>query len=326
MSNAIVTPMRTIVTGGAGFIGSNLVDELVREGADVLVVDDLSHGSKHNLADALARGIGLAEIDVRDERAVTEAFTAFRPEVVFHLAAQIDVRASMVRPGFDAGVNILGSINVFASACAAGARRIVNTSTGGAIYGESRVLPTPETEMAAPISAYGLSKWATEEYAKWFAATNEIEIVTLRYGNVYGPRQDPAGDAGVIAKFCDSRLGGQRPVVYGDGEQTRDYVYVRDIVAANLAAAHATTLGHATYNVGSGREISVLDLIEAIAEVTDAAPGSFRPEFEPARPGEVRRSCLDVTRARRELEMGEPTPLVEGVRSTVQWIRSRANA
>jgi UDP-glucose 4-epimerase len=318
--------MKTIVTGGAGFIGSHLVDELVHEGADVLVVDNLSRGSKHNLADAQTRGTILAEIDVRDEQAVTAAFTEFRPDVVFHLAAQIDVRASMAQPGFDASVNILGSINVFAAACASGARRVVNTSTGGAIYGESRVLPTPETEMVAPLSAYGLSKWAAEEYGKWFAATNAIEIVTLRYGNVYGPRQDPTGDAGVIAKFCLRQLDGQRPVVYGDGEQTRDYVYVRDIVAANTAAAYAATLGHTTYNVGSGREISVLELIEALAGVADAATGSFLAEFEPARPGEVQRSCLDVRRARDELGIGEPTPLLDGVRSTYQWVRSRTNA
>lgn len=317
--------MKTIVTGGAGFIGSHLVDGLVHEGADVLVVDNLSRGSKHNLADAQARGTTLADIDVRDEQAVTAVFTEFRPDVVFHLAAQIDVRASMAQPGFDASVNILGSVNVFAAACACGARRVVNTSTGGAIYGESGVLPTPETEPVAPLSAYGLSKWAAEEYGKWFTATNEIEIVTLRYGNVYGPRQDPTGDAGVIAKFCQSRLSGQRPVVYGDGEQTRDYVYVQDIVAANIAAAHTATLGHATYNVGSGRQISVLDLIEAIAGVADAATGSFLAEFEPARPGEVRHSCLDVRRARHELGIGEPTPLLDGVRSTYQWIRSRSN-
>ena len=228
-----------MVTGGAGFIGSNLVDRLVDRGADVLVIDDLSNGTQHNLAAALAAGVRLEQLDVRDRAGVQEVMTAFRPDVVFHLAAQIDVRASMADPVQDASVNVLGSIGVFAAAHAAGVSRVVNTSTGGAIYGATGRVPTPETEPAAPLSAYGLSKRTAEEYGAWFGRAHGLDVVTLRYGNVYGPRQDPRGDAGVIARFCARALTGEPPLVFGDGEQTRDYVYVGDIVEANLAAADA---------------------------------------------------------------------------------------
>lgn len=316
--------MRAAVTGGAGFIGSNLVDTLVRSGAEVLIVDDLSHGSEANLEGALGASARLLRIDIRDGPAVTDSFAAFAPDVVFHLAAQIDVRTSMSEPARDASVNVIGSVNVFAAATAAGARRIVNTSTGGAIYGDSPIIPTPETEPARPLSAYGLSKRTAEEYGSWFRRTQALDVVTLRYGNVYGPRQDPSGDAGVIAIFCDRVLTGRRPIVFGDGEQTRDYVFVADIVAANLAAAAATAgkLVHEQYNVGTGTEVSVLELISAAAAVAGVEPTAFTPTFQPPRAGEVRRSCLDVTRARTELGLAEPTSLAEGLRETLTWLRS----
>ena len=231
--------MRAVVTGGAGFIGSNIVDGLVDAGAEVLVVDDLSRGARTNLKLALSRTARLVELDVRDGLAVEEAFRSFRPELVFHLAAQIDVRVSMDEPARDAAVNVLGSVNVFAAAHAVGARRVVNTSTGGAIYGESEVVPTSEAVAADPVSAYGLSKLTAERYARWFHRTHGLDVMTLRYGNVYGPRQDPRCDAGVVAIFCDRVLAGRRPTIYGDGRQTRDYVFVADIVAANLATAQA---------------------------------------------------------------------------------------
>ncbi|MHA6795987.1 NAD-dependent epimerase/dehydratase family protein [Pseudonocardia bannensis] len=318
--------MRAAVTGGAGFIGSNLVDGLVRSGAEVLVVDDLSTGHEANLRDALAAGARLEKLDVRDADAVTTAFTAFAPEVVFHLAAQIDVRVSMAEPARDAATNVLGSVNVFAAAAAAGARRVVNTSTGGAIYGETDAIPTPETEPARPLSAYGLSKRTAEEYGSWFRQAHGLNVVTLRYGNVYGPRQDPAGDAGVIALFCDRVLTGRRPLVFGDGLQTRDYVFVGDIVAANLAAATAEAPAHDRYNVGTGTEVSVLELIAAVAEAADVDPATFAPEFRPARAGEVLRSCLDVSRARGDLRLATPTPLADGLRQTLDWVRTVAAA
>ena len=313
--------MRSLVTGGAGFIGSTLVDALVERGDEVLVVDDLSHGTVTNLTTALDRGARLAEIDVRDASAVSAAFERFRPELIFHLAAQIDVRVSMDRPALDAGVNVLGSINVFDAAHASGARRVVNTSTGGAIYGEADLVPTPETVPPDPLSAYGLSKHTVERYANWFRTSHGLDVVTVRYGNVYGPRQDPAGDAGVIAIFCDRVLAGRRPTVYGDGRQTRDYVFVADITAANLATARASELTHDVYNVGTGTEISVLELAGSVAVAAGADPAEFAPQFAPARPGELDRSCLDITRARHDLGLSPPIPLADGLSRTLDWVR-----
>lgn len=268
----------------------------------------------------------MERLDVRDGPAVTASFQEFRPELVFHLAAQIDVRESMDHPLHDASVNVLGAVTVFEAAHVAGVRRVVNTSTGGAIYGETRVLPTPETVPPEPISAYGVSKRTAEQYGQWFWHAKGLDVVTLRYGNVYGPRQDPRGGAGVIAIFCDRMLTGRRPTVFGDGTQTRDYVYVGDIAEANVAAALATDLGHRVYNIGTGTEVSVLELVDGIARAGGADPDATAPEFVPARPGEVLRSCLAVSRARRELGLAPPTPLDVGLARTLSWLRELAPA
>jgi UDP-glucose 4-epimerase len=315
--------MRAVVTGGAGFIGSNIVDALVDAGVEVLVVDNLSRGTLANLEPSLDRGVRLVELDVRDGLAIDEAFRSFRPELVFHLAAQIDVRVSMDEPARDAAVNVVGSVNVFSAAHTVGVRRVVNTSTGGAIYGETEMVPTSEAVPADPVSAYGLSKLTAEHYARWFRRMRGLEVVTLRYGNVYGPRQDPRGDAGVIAIFCDRVLTGRRPIVYGDGRQTRDYVYVADIAAANLAAARADKLAHGEYNVGTATEVTVLELARAVAATAGIDPTDFAPDFAPARPGELLRSCLDVTRAQRDLRLPPPTPLPEGLTHTLKALHLR---
>jgi UDP-glucose 4-epimerase len=313
--------VRALVTGGAGFIGSHVVGALRERGAEVLVIDDLSRGTRRNLAGTGAR---LAVLDVRDAPALTAEVLRFAPEVVFHLAAQIDVRRSMADPAGDAHVNVVGSLHVFAAAREAGVRRVVNTSTGGAIYGDTTVVPTPEGEPARPLSAYGLSKRTAEEYAAWFRENHGLDVVTLRYGNVYGPRQDPGGEAGVIAILCERALRGERPLVFGDGRQTRDFVYVGDVAAANVAAAEAGELAHPVYNVGSGVETDVLGLVEAVARAAGVPDGGFAPEFAPARAGEVLRSCLDVSRSRRELRLPEPTPLASGLGATLQWARERS--
>ncbi|WP_278044881.1 NAD-dependent epimerase/dehydratase family protein [Pseudonocardia sediminis] len=313
-----------MVTGGAGFVGSTLVDMLVTRGDAVCVLDDLSRGSLSNLASALATGVSMVTADVRDADAVRRTASEFLPDVVFHLAAQIDVRASMADPAMDADVNIIGSLNVLTAAAEVGVPRIVLSSTGGAIYGDGAVIPTPESAIPAPASGYGLSKWTAERYGEWFAGTRALDVRVLRYGNVYGPRQDPDGDAGVIALYCDAALAGRRPIVFGDGLQTRDFVYVDDIAAANIAAATTDGVGHRVFNVGSGTEISVLELARAVGDSVGVPPERWRIDHRPPRAGEVRRSCLDVSRARHELRLGPGVPLEPGIRRTVAWIRSRS--
>ena len=317
-----MTVERAMVTGGAGFIGSSVVESLAGRGTAVLVVDDLSTGSATNL-DHVRGDVELFKHDIRDAGPLRDAVAAFGPDVVFHLAARTDVRTSMSDPHDDASVNVLGSINVFAAAARAGVRRVVNTSTGGAIYSPSAPVPTSETAPVVPLSAYGLGKRVVEKYAEWFRRASALDVVTLRYGNVYGPRQDPTGDAGVVAIFCERLLARRPPIVFGDGSQTRDFVFAADVAAANLAAADTADLRHRTYNIGTGVEVSILELVAAVATATGVDPGSVRPWHAPARPGEVHRSCLDVRRAAAELGSARPVPLVDGLRRTVEWIRAQ---
>jgi UDP-glucose 4-epimerase len=306
--------MDCVVTGGAGFIGSNLVDALVARGDRVTVIDNLSSGKLENLAGALAAGAQLHEVDTRDAAGVTRVFEAVRPRLVFHLAAQIDVRVSVERPALDAEVNVLGALNVLEAARAFGARKVVNTSTGGGLYGDADVLPTPEDHPIHPLAPYGQSKLAAEGYCELYTRVHGLSTVSLRYGNVYGPRQDVHGEAGVVAIFCGCLLEGRAPRVFGDGRQTRDWVDVADVVAANLLAADAPALTGAV-NIGHGQETSVLALIDALREV-GAERGLTLPEavFEPERLGEVRRSCLDVTRAREQLGWAAAEALREGLK------------
>ncbi len=306
--------MRAIVTGGAGFIGSNVVDALIGAGAEVTVIDNLSTGREANLHQALERGARLRVIDVLDADDVNRVFDAEQPDVVFHLAAQIDVRKSLTRPAWDAEINVLGTINVLEAARRVDGTRVVNTSTGGAIYGAADVIPTPETAPARPEAAYGQSKLAAEGYVGLYERLYGISAVTLRYGNVYGPRQDPLGEAGVVAMFCGRLMLAGRPTVYGDGLQTRDYVYVGDVVEANLAAAARRDVTGAI-NIGTGRPSTVLDLVAAMAELSGG--GDFAPVFEPPRLGELMHSCLDVSRARDVLGWHATTELVEGLRQTM---------
>jgi UDP-glucose 4-epimerase len=313
--------MRALVTGGAGFIGSHLVEALLDRGDEVAVVDDLSTGKRENLTGALARGADLHVIDIRDAAPLRAVIAAARPDIVFHLAAQMDVRKSIEDPAWDAGINVVGTINVLEASRLAGVSRVVNTSTGGAIYGEVDVMPTPESVPPRPLSAYGQSKFCAEAYCGWYERLYGLSSVTLRYGNVYGPRQDPHGEAGVIAIFCGKLIAGERPKIFGDGRQTRDYAYVGDVVAANLAAA-AHPEAHGAYNVGTGVEAAVLEVVAALREAAGVGEGKFEPEFAPARAGELQRSSLDVTRARAELGFSAETDLVSGLRSTLEWARA----
>ena len=306
--------MDCLVTGGAGFIGSNLVDALLARGDAVTIVDDLSTGRRGNLEGALAGGARLVEVDVRDRAALESLAAEVAPEAVFHLAAQIDVRKSVADPAFDASINVGGTANVLEAARVAGTRRFVFVSTGGAIYGEGegQELPLPESAPIAPMSPYGQSKHAAEGYLALFERLYGLSGVSLRLGNVYGPRQDPLGEAGVIAIFCGRLEEGGRPTVFGDGTQTRDYIYVGDVVAAMLAAAESEATG--PINVGTGIETDVLELATRLGELGD---GDFAPEFAPPREGEVQRISIDPARAAAELGWRAEMGLAEGLRITL---------
>jgi UDP-glucose 4-epimerase len=317
--------MKTLVTGGAGFIGSNLVDALVARGDEVAVIDDLSTGRRSNLDQAISNGAELIELDVRDAQAVSEAVGRVAPEAIFHLAAQIDVRKSVADPANDSRVNVEGTINVLSAAHQHGVGRVVNTSTGGAIYGEGKIIPAPEDHPVAPEAPYGLSKFCAENYCALFTRLHGLSTISLRYGNVYGPRQDPLGEAGVIAIFCGKLMSGERPTIFGDGRQTRDYVYVADVVAANLAAASHPE-AHGVYNVGTGRECSVLEVLAALRRAAGLDDDGLQPEFAPARLGELQRSALDVGRARAELGFTAQNSLDDGMARTLEWARAAATA
>jgi UDP-glucose 4-epimerase len=303
--------MDCLITGGGGFIGSNLVDALLARGDRVTIIDNFKTGRRSNLQGALAAGAGLYEGDVSDANFVSGVFERARPELVFHLAAQIDVRYSVEHPAGDAAVNIFGTIAVLEAARAAGCRRIVNTSTGGGLYGDAGVLPTPEDHPVQPLAPYGQSKYAAEGYCELYSRLHGLSTISLRYGNVYGPRQDVHGEAGVVAIFCGCLIENRTPTVFGDGHQTRDWVDVSDVVRANLLAADSELTG--PVNIGHGQETSVLDLLGALRDVAEKPPRE--PSFAPERPGEVRRSCLDVERARSELGWQAEVELRDGLRT-----------
>jgi UDP-glucose 4-epimerase len=315
--------MRALVTGGTGFIGSNLVDALLERGDEVVVLDDLSTGSRENLAPALTAGAELVEGDVRDAAVVRSAFARAEPDAVFHLAAQIDVRRSIAEPHFDLDVNVGGTIELLEAAREAEAGRFVLASTGGAIYGEGEALELPlgEAAEAAPEAPYGQSKLAAEGYVGLGSRLYDLSAVSLRLANVYGPRQDPLGEAGVAAIFAGALLDGRTPIVFGDGLQTRDYIYVGDVVDAFLAAADGDAVG--VFNIGTGVETTVHELGRAIA----AACGlEFEPEQAPPRLGEVRRIAIDPSRAARELGFQPRTGLADGLDRTVEWARATAGS
>ena len=310
--------MKALVTGGAGFIGSHLVDALVERGDVVEVVDDLSTGRRENLASALDRGVRLHEADIRDGERLLALVAAAAPDVVFHLAAQIDVRVSVADPPLDAAVNVGGTINVLEAARAAGVSRVINSSTGGAIYGEADEVPTGEQTRPSPMSPYGQGKHAAEGYCGLYRRLHGVRTISLRYANVYGPRQDPHGEGGVIAIFCGKLLDGGQPRVFGNGAQTRDYVYVIDVVAANLAAAESEAEG--SFNVGTGVETSLLELLALLRELGGGRP--FEPEFAAERPGELQRSCVDPGRAAEVLGWRSRVDLREGLQLTLARLRS----
>ena len=283
------------------------------------MLDDLSSGRETNLEQALGTGALLERADVRDAAAVARIVAAARPEVVFHLAAQVDVRLSLADPGHDARVNVEGTINVLESARKAGSTRVVFSSTGGAIYGETDELPTPESVAPLPMAAYGQSKYCAERYLGLYERLYGMSTVALRFGNVYGPRQDPHGEAGVIAIFCGRLRAGRVPTIYGDGAQTRDYIYVADLVGALVSAGDRTATG--VVNIGTETETSVLELWRVLVGYHGA--GAPEAEFADRRTGEIERSCLDAGRAREVLGWSASTPIEEGLRRTYDAVAPR---
>jgi UDP-glucose 4-epimerase len=301
--------VRAIVTGGAGFIGSHVADALVARGDDVYVLDNLTSGKRENLTE----GARLVEGDIR--RDADALFDEVKPEACFHLAAQADVRVSVERPDYDADVNVLGTIRVLEAARRHGSR-VVFSSTGGAIYGECDG-PARENAARRPLAQYGASKLAGEEYLATYNRLYDTRHVSLRYGNVYGPRQDPHGEAGVVAIFFNRIAAGETPRIFGDGKQTRDYVFVGDVVRATLAALQRDG---GVYNIGTGRETSVVELHELCRRV---AGSDAEPEFAPPRLGELQRSVLDVNLAVDELGWRPEHELEQGLRATWDWISGR---
>ncbi len=314
--------MRAVVTGGAGFIGSALVDRLVARGDDVLIIDDLSTGSTDNLADARAAGSGTMELAVADigEAGTAELVAGHRPDVVFHLAAQTDVRLSVDAPVSDARTNVIGMLRVLDGAHAGGARKVVFASSGGTIYGEAdpALLPFDEDTPQRPLSPYGVAKLAGGLYLDVYRALHGLAGTTLALANVYGPRQDPQGEAGVVAIFAGRLLSGQPCTVFGTGEQTRDFVYVDDVTEALLTAAERAD--GQLLNIGTGVEISVNDLYRTMAGMVG---GPNDPVRGSARPGELDRSALDPTRAASELGWRPVTGLDDGLRATLDWFSDR---
>ena len=314
--------MRALVTGGAGFIGSMLVDRLLAEGHAVDVIDDLSTGSLGNLSEARADpsvDFTFHRLDVRSD-AVVDVVARRRPEVVFHLAAQADVRVSVERPTFDAEVNILGTINILEGARRAGARKVVFAASGGTLYGEVDAddLPVRESHAQQPTSPYGVSKKAAVDYLVAYRELHGLEFTALALANVYGPRQDPHGEAGVVAIFAGRLLGGERCTVYGEGTQTRDFVYVDDVVDAFARAADRG--GGLTLNIGTGTETSVNQLYATMASLMGIADA---PAYSPARPGEVQRSALDPARAAIHLGWKPWTSLRDGCDAVLRWFEER---
>jgi len=305
--------MRIVVTGGAGFIGSHVADAYLAAGHEVAIIDDLSSGRRENLPKA-AR---FEECDIRSPEAA-RVVEQFRPDVLNHHAAQMNVRVSVDKPGFDADVNVLGFLNLLEAGRRAGTKTVIFSSSGGTVYGEPERIPSPETLPTHPICPYGVSKLSGEHYLYYYSRIFGFRYVALRYANIYGPRQDPHGEAGVVSIFCQRLLRGEECTIYGDGLQTRDYVFVGDVVRANVAALTSEFCG--AVNIGTGRETNVVELFERI---NARVGGAGKVRHVEAKEGEVRRSSLDASLAGRVLGWAPRVPLDEGLGATVDFFRSR---
>lgn len=303
--------MKILVTGGAGFIGSWVADTYIEQGHEVLVLDNLSSGIRDNVP----QNAEFIEGDITDREVVENVISGFKPDIVNHHAAQIDVRKSVEDPMFDAGVNIIGSLNLLESCVASSVGKFIFASTGGAIYGEPEDIPADETTPPMPISPYGTSKYSVEKYLEYYKQIHSLDYVALRYANVYGPRQNPHGEAGVIAIFCSRILSSRDCLVFGNGKQTRDYVYAGDVARANVLALGAP---EGSYNIGTEIETSVNGLID---ELKAASGEDFNVKYMDPRPGEVQSISLDVKLAGKVLGWGPETALNQGIKNTWLWFK-----
>ncbi len=304
--------MKVLVTGGAGFIGSNVIDGLLGKGYDVVVIDDLSTGFKENLNPKAV----FYKVALCDEAGVRKIFEKERPDFVNHHAAQMDVRRSVREPVFDARVNILGSLNLIENSVRSGIKKFIYVSTGGAVYGEADILPAQELSPVRPICPYGVSKHTVEHYLYLYAHNAGLKYTVLRYANVYGPRQNPYGEAGVVAIFTEKLLSGERPTIFGDGSQGRDYIYVGDVVEANVLALDKGD--NEIYNIGTGRQTTVVELFDSLKA---ALGSSVEPVFGPPRGGEIGHIFLDSQKAFRDLGWSASYTLEEGFRETIKYYR-----
>lgn len=326
--------MRIVVTGGAGFIGSQITDARLDAGDEVLVIDDLSTGYLTNLESASSKhskAFRFCEADICSDAAAA-AIVEFRPEIVFHQAAQMNVRKSVSDPDFDAEKNVVGTVKMLEAARRAGTRRFLFSSTGGAIYGEQEQYPADESHRVQPECPYGVSKRAGELYLEYYARVYGLQTVALRYANVYGPRQNPKGEAGVVAIFIDRMLAGDTLRINGDGKQTRDFVFVADVVRANmLASAAELTQPFSVFNVGTGKESTLLDLVEHLQSNyaltrTEQEPTDVVVEHGPALPGEQRRSVIDAARISQQLGWSAAVSFRDGLLETLESFRRKKSA
>ena len=308
--------MKCLVTGGAGFIGSHLVDRLIKENHKLIVIDNLSTGKKENLNPKAK----FYKIDICSYR-ISQIFKKEKPEVVFHYAAQIDVRKSVKDPVEDAKINILGTLNILENCKKYNIRKVIFASTGGAIYGDADIVPTPETYPELPLSPYGIAKLTIEKHLSYYYKVFGLPYVSLRLANVYGPRQNSKGEAGVVAIFCDKMLSKKQPIINGDGKQTRDFVFVDDVVEANISALKKDKVG--IFNIGTARETDVNTLFKKLRELTDSKCAKIHG---PTLPGEQKRSCLDYSEAKRELGWQPKYSLDKGLKKTVEWFRNKGSS
>jgi UDP-glucose 4-epimerase len=307
--------MRILITGGAGFIGSHLVDAFQSAGHEVAVLDNLVTGKLENLSQA---NVTFFRTDIRDAAGVAAAVRQFKPEVVSHHAAQMSVKGSTDDPSYDAQCNVLGLINVLEACVANGVRKVIFASSGGTVYGESALIPSPEHAPLLPLSPYGITKMVGEHYLSYFKNTHHLEYTIFRYGNVYGPRQDPHGEAGVVAIFAKKMLAGQAPLIHWDGEQRKDYVHVRDVARANLLAL--TGGDGQAFNIGSGQATSVNELFAGLEAQLRTG---LEPQYGPKREGDVRISYLEVSKIREALGWQPAVDLAEGMVDTVALFRAQ---